>query len=71
MNSEIKGFVHCRQCATRGQTQRLKVGLTTEGLLVQCTKHGLVGHFTPETLGALLSHPPECDCCKGMRGAPS
>ena len=66
--SSIRGFIHCRACTTRGQTERLEVGLTSEGLLVQCKKHGLVGEFTPDTLAALLTHPPECECCKERRG---
>ncbi len=69
--NEIQGFIHCRQCATRGQTQRLEVGLTTAGLVVQCKKHGLVGEFTPTSLAILLDHPPECECCRGRRGEPS
>ncbi len=69
--SAIQGFVHCRECTTRGQTQRLEVGLDAEGLVVQCKKHGLVVHFTPGSLADLLEHPPECDCCKGLRGEPS
>lgn len=69
--SEIYGFVHCRTCTLRQQTPRIEVGLTSEGLRVQCHKHGLIAEFTPSSLAELLSHPPSCDCCKGQRGAPS
>ena len=69
--SATQGFVHCRECAKRGQTQRLEVGLTTEGLVVECKKHGLVVSFTPSSLALLLEHPPECECCQGLRGEPS
>lgn len=69
--SEIRGFLHCRRCTEGQQTQRLEVGLTGEGLRVQCKKHGLVGDFTPQALADLLAHPPECECCRGLRGEPS
>lgn len=69
--SEIRGFIHCRACAERRQTQLLEVGLTSEGVRVQCKKHGLVGEFTPRALAILLEHPPECECCREQRGEPS
>ncbi len=69
--TEPQGFIHCRQCVARGQTQRLEVGLTRQGLVVLCKKHGLVGEFTPRALAELLAHPPECECCQGQRGLPS
>lgn len=69
--SEIHGFLHCKACTVGGQTPRIEVGLTSEGLRVQCKKHGIVVEFTPASLADLLSHPPECDCCKGQRGEPS
>lgn len=66
--SEIRGFLHCKACTVGGQTPRIEVGLTSEGLRVQCKKHGIVVEFTPSSLADLLCHPPECDCCKGQRG---
>jgi hypothetical protein len=69
--SAIHAFIHCRRCVVGRQTQRLEVGLTSEGLRVQCKKHGLVGDFTPASLAARLAHPPECECCQGLRGEPS
>lgn len=69
--SDLRGFIHCRACVAGQQTQRLEVGLSSSALVVLCKKHGLVGEFTPESLGVLLAHPPECECCKGQRGAPS
>lgn len=61
--SEVQGFVHCRKCTEGGQTQRLEVGLTKEGILVGCKKHGLVVHFTPELLAEAILDPPPCDLC--------
>lgn len=62
-----RGFIQCRTCAERQQTQRLEVGLTDTGLIVLCKKHGLVGEFTPEGLSVLLAHPPECECCRARK----
>ncbi len=65
--SEIRSFVHCRRCAEGQQTQRLEVGLTGEGLRVQCKKHGLVAEFSLGTLADLLAHPPGCECCQRLK----
>lgn len=66
--SEILGFVHCRQCTEGRQTPRLEVGLTKEGILVGCKKHGIVVHFTPELLAEAIANPPACELC--ARGEP-
>lgn len=66
--AELSGYIHCRACTERGQTERLEVGIDATSLVVQCKKHGLVGAFTPDELARLLSHPPECECCAARRG---
>lgn len=67
-NDGVRGFVHCKQCVLRQQVQRLEVGVTDEGLLVSCKKHGIVVHFTPELLAETIASPPPCDLC--ARGEP-
>ncbi len=62
---EIHTFFHCRQCVERQQTGRIEAGLTRTGIMVQCKKHGTVGHFTPEKLREWLARGPQCACCPG------
>lgn len=62
---EIRMYFHCRKCVESRQTERLEAGLTETGLRVDCRKHGLVGHFTPERLAELIADRPGCDCCPG------
>lgn len=64
---ELRGYLHCRACTERGQTQRLEVGIDDSNLVVQCKKHGLVVALTPGLLAELLQHPPECECCAARR----
>jgi len=66
-DTEIRMYFHCRRCSVSGQTERLEAGISATGLRVDCKKHGLVGHFTPEKLRECLANPPECDCCPGGR----
>jgi hypothetical protein len=63
--AEIHSFFRCRACVTGGQTERLEVGLTRSGVRVQCKKHGLVVHVTPESLLEMIARGPQCDCCPG------
>lgn len=66
---EIHTFLHCRQCSERRQSERLEVGFTRSGIRVQCPKHGLVGHFTPEDMPDWFQ--PQCECCPGGRHEPA
>lgn len=65
--ADLRGYLHCRACTERQQTQRLEVGIDADSLVVQCKKHGLVVALTPDTLAELLQHPPECECCAARR----
>ncbi len=62
---EILTFAHCRACVLGGQTPRVEVGLTTHGIRVQCKKHGLIAHWTPQQLADQVARGPQCDCCPG------
>lgn len=62
---EIHTFLHCAQCFRGGQTPRIEAGLSKTGVVVQCKKHGLVGHFSPEQLAQFLAKGPMCSCCPG------
>lgn len=64
---EPRGFIRCRTCIERTQTERLEVGLSASVLVVRCPKHGVVVELTPDSLAALLAHPPTCDCCGAVR----
>lgn len=66
----IHSFIHCKACVSRGQTERIEAGLTGTGLMVQCKKHGTIGHFTPEQLEDFLAQGPQCECCRERGQAP-
>ena len=61
----IHSYIHCRACTVGGQTERLEVGISRTGMIVNCKKHGIVGHFSLGQLGAELDRGPRCDCCPG------
>lgn len=63
----IHSFIHCRACSTRNQTERLEVGMSSTGLVVQCKKHGIIVHYSTDQLREQLLRGPECDCCPGGR----
>lgn len=65
MTDEIHSYFHCKQCVRGGQTERIEAGLTRTGIRVDCKKHGLIGHFTPQQLTEWLAKGPLCDCCPG------
>lgn len=65
MDPPIHSFVHCRACHERGQTERLEVGVTRAGWRVDCKKHGIVVHMTPDELREQIARGPQCDCCPG------
>ncbi len=62
---DIHSFVHCKQCMLHYQTERLEAGLSHTGVVIQCKKHGLIVHFSPEELAQQLTRGPQCDCCPG------
>lgn len=61
----IHTFFNCRACVVGQQTQRIEAGISRTGVVVQCKKHGLVGHFSPEQLAAVIARGPVCECCPG------
>lgn len=63
----IHSFMGCKACAERDETQRLEAGLSRTGLVVQCMKHGLIVHLSPEQLRRQMAKGPQCDCCPGGR----
>jgi hypothetical protein len=67
MVPEIHSYVHCKQCVMGHQTERIEAGLTATGIRVDCKKHGLITHFTPDELRAQMARGPQCDCCPGGR----
>jgi hypothetical protein len=62
---EIHTFAHCKTCTVNHQTPRIEVGITRSGIRVDCKKHGLIVHLTPDELRAQISRGPQCDCCPG------
>lgn len=62
---EIHTFAHCKACFQGGQTPRIAAGLSTTGVVIQCGKHGLICHFSPEELTQQLALGPRCHCCPG------
>ena len=62
---EIHTFAHCRKCVESQQTPRIEAGLSRTGIVVQCKKHGLIGHWSPEQLTTFLARGPQCECCPG------
>lgn len=67
IDTTIHSFVHCKACGTRGQTERLSAGLSRTGVVIECKKHGLIVHFSPEELAHWLTLGVQCDCCPGGR----
>lgn len=65
MTHEIHTYLHCKRCLGAWQTERVEVGFTPEGIRLNCRKHGLIAHFTPEQIAERITRPPECDCCAG------
>jgi hypothetical protein len=65
MSLEIHSYAHCLTCVANKQTERLEVGLTRKGIQIQCPKHGLVWHLTPDDLRDQLAKGPQCMCCPG------
>lgn len=63
----IHSWIHCKACVERGQTERLEAGVSSTGVVVQCKKHGIIVHFSPEQLGRQIARGPQCDCCPGGR----
>lgn len=63
----IHSFIRCQACVERGQTERLEAGITRTGITVQCKKHGVVVHYTAESLRRQVTRGPQCDCCPGGR----
>lgn len=66
-DTRIHTYFHCRACVMGQQTPRLEAGVSTTGIVVQCKKHGLVGHFDPTKLAAVIMAGPMCECCPGGR----
>jgi hypothetical protein len=59
-------FVHCRSCTGEGLSPAtIEVSVTPTGVRVDCTRHGLVVHWTPEQLAATIARPPACELCAG------
>lgn len=61
----IHSFMHCRTCVERQQIERLEVGISRTGVVVQCKKHGIVVHYSPSELQRQVGRGPTCDCCPG------
>lgn len=61
----IHSFLHCRACTAGQQTPRLEAGVSRTGIVVQCKKHGIVVHFSPDQLRQFITRGPQCDCCPG------
>lgn len=64
-----KTYLHCKACVARGQTQRLEIGITSEGLIFNCAKHGEIGPLTPEKLAEMM-RGPEIVCAHCAEGRP-
>jgi hypothetical protein len=57
MTTSIENYAHCQDCVRQHTRQQLDVGLTATGIKVSCRMHGVVCHFTPETLRDELAKP--------------
>lgn len=64
-NLEIHSFIHCRACVEGRQTPRIEVGVSRTGVVVNCKKHGIIVHLSPEQLQEELARGAQCDCCPG------
>lgn len=63
---KIERYFHCRKCmASPGKSARIEVGLTRSGVRVDCKKHGLIGHLTPDGISGMIIENPPCECCAG------
>ena len=66
----------CRKCvewamemqritrATIGVAGNLSIGITTKGILIQCSIHGQIAHITPAILEVIINQEPHCDLCE-------
>lgn len=61
----ILSYAHCRACVVGRQTERLEAGISRTGVVINCKKHGIVTHFSPEQLREQIARGPQCDCCPG------
>lgn len=57
MTTSIENYAHCQHCIREHTRQQLDVGLTATGIKVSCRMHGVVCHFTPESLRDELAKP--------------
>ncbi len=62
---KIHSFIHCKTCVLGRQTSRTEVGISQTGVVVQCKKHGIVVHMSPEQLTEQLTLGARCGCCPG------
>jgi hypothetical protein len=58
MTLEIHTYLRCKRCLASWQTERPEIGLTRQGILLNCPKHGQIAHFTPEQLAERAATPP-------------
>lgn len=70
MNDAIHTYLHCKRCLGAWQTERVDIGFTPRGILLNCPKHGPIAHFTPDQVAQRVARGPECDCCAGGKHRP-
>ncbi len=65
-------FLNGRCCFESRRRGVVDVYVDSRGLTVWCRTHDkLIGRLTPETLGDMMEHAPDCECCKARQGAVS
>lgn len=61
----------CGQCLAARMMPIVHVGLTADGIRVDCARHGLMAHLTPRELAEQLRAAAVCECCGESLDPPS
>jgi hypothetical protein len=67
----FESMLACGQCVAARMIPIVHVGLTRDGIRIDCERHGLMAHLTPRELAEQMRARSVCECCGEPIDAPT